>query len=295
MLINNNIYFCRFEDNGSVRINVFTKDGVSLDHIFIQDLPDKTKLRETILKGTGYNILTSRPNNVYKYIPTGEYKTVAQWITFLSPFILTDTIVKNLYENGDEIINVNPNTNTPINTGIHTYYVNALLTDRIFIYDNTNKLLHITDYIPKGTTHMVTINNTQGISSSVVPVNPLPVPNFWQKPSDNLYTANTDEITSMERNVQCVDGNILNKNFSCYNIYTDTSSRPSSSVTWGQQPYVPVTLMDGFDEGTHGCINEYGGIGKIRKVKQWGYRAHSLLAYRTSWGFETQCSYPSIK
>lgn len=106
-------------------------------------------------------------------------------------------------------------------------------TNRIFIYQSgTNKLVHITDYIPKGTTQNVTINYSQGINnitSSVIPVNPLPVPNFgYSTYIGDIGTSRKDWI----RDTKCDPGTLATNvnffknecpvrliDFDCKNVY----------------------------------------------------------------------------
>jgi hypothetical protein len=135
--------------------------------------------------------------------------------------------------------NLDNNTFFNINSSDKIYPKNSLsndkfqiisqITDRIFIYDNTNKLVHITDYIPKGTTQNVTINYTQGIiTSSVTPVNPLPVPNFYKS---NLSS-------------DCINSN---QYFSC----------PSSPDMICPDNYIIDTMNTGYQTIKYRCKNIY--------------------------------------
>lgn len=99
-----------------------------------------------------------------------------------------------------------------ISNPINVYYINVPITNRIFVYQaNNNKLLHITEYIPKGNTQKVTINYTNNngvlnVTSSVVPVNPLPVPQF-------IYDGNSGYIGNFRgddySNMKCEPGQVV--------------------------------------------------------------------------------------
>ena len=126
-------------------------------------------------------------------------------------------------------------------------------TNRIFVYQSgTNKLVHITDYIPKGTAQTVIINYTQGITSSVTPVNPLPVPNFnVQDAQDKIASDGRRDYTSGsftrptcignwiidQNDISCPKGQILDyysvtlDRGRCVNIYSETIT-PIKSISY---------------------------------------------------------------
>jgi len=116
------------------------------------------------------------------------------------------------------------------------FQITSQITDRIFIYDNTNKLVHITDYIPKGTTQNVTINYTQGINgitSSVIPVNPLPVPNFYKSNlSSDCINSNQYFSCPSSPDLICPDNYIIDTintgpqtiKYRCKNIYSTSEN-----------------------------------------------------------------------
>ena len=85
-------------------------------------------------------------------------------------------------------------------------------TNRIFVYQSgTNKLVHITDYIPKGTTQNVTIDYTQGINgitSSIIPVNPLPAPVPFSN-DFNFISYKTGQSEDTYYNSRCPQGSIV--------------------------------------------------------------------------------------
>ena len=117
-------------------------------------------------------------------------------------------------------------------------------TNRIFVYQaNNNKLLHITDYIAKGTTQnvntqKVTINYTNNngvlnVSSSVVPVNPLPVPNFYKSNlSSDCINSNQYFSCQSQPDMICPDNYIIDTintgpqtiKYRCKNIYSTSEN-----------------------------------------------------------------------
>lgn len=176
MLIGNDIYFCLYDGPNMVKIIRFNKDGQSLDNIYIENLQDKTKLRETLLKPPTQSTLTFYPSNsttsyyLYNYPYKGDTKTKTEWVNFLRQYRVTPDMIKRLYENGDEYILLNPNTITSVNIDTKLYYVNPLQTDRIFIYNDTNKLVNVTDYISREKLYELTlIKNNDTIISKLVP------------------------------------------------------------------------------------------------------------------------------
>jgi hypothetical protein len=132
------------------------------------------------------NILPSQfPLKVNMYIRYNGWtmNNIRANISFFSIPLLSLIDFKNIIFNKT----ISPTNSLNINSSPSIFYItipNDKPTNRIFVYQtNNNKLLHITDYIPKGTTQNVTINyaNNNGVlnvTSSVVPVNPLPVPQF---------------------------------------------------------------------------------------------------------------------
>jgi hypothetical protein len=289
VLINNNIYFCVFEVDNSVKINVFTKDGNSLDHIFIPNLPDKSKLIQTILNGKGLQSLPDKPYTVYKYSYNySDFKTKTQWYTLLSSYIITSVNIKNLYENGDENIVLNKNTITYVNINTQ-FYVNypSLETDRILVYQQgTNKLLHITDWIAKGTTQNVTINYTNNngvlnVTSSVIPVNRLPVPNLISDGNSggyvNGYGENRiiiyDDFAHITDTRGCPPGSIV------YNIQTKDCAWPVVGMYYNcKNPYnssePPFSPYGGWVGRSDGCnyntiTSDEGYSGMYAEAGKW--------------------------
>jgi hypothetical protein len=124
-------------------------------------------------------------------------------------------------------------------------------TNRIFVYQSgTNKLVHITDYIPKGTTQIVTIDNRlgiTGITSSVTPVNPLPVPEFRLDGNKGGYVNGYawDGNEGLTNLLSCEPGSIVNNiqtkdccwplvgmYFDCKNPYKLSESAKSPNGGW---------------------------------------------------------------
>lgn len=123
-------------------------------------------------------------------------------------------------------------------------------TNRIFVYQSgTNKLVHITDYIPKGTTQNVTINYSQSITSSVTPEYPLPVPEFRLDGNKGGYVNGygwNDYGTDGQSNLlSCEPGSIVNNiqtidccyplvgmYFDCKNPYKLSESAKSPNGGW---------------------------------------------------------------
>jgi hypothetical protein len=169
-------------------------------------------------------------------------------------------------------------------------------TNRILVYQQgTNKLLHITDWIAKGTTQNVTINYTDNgvlnVTSSVIPVNPLPVPNFnvldtgftiaddgklksvgldYEINDEKYYEDSPSFISTQtwsiirQNDKNCTKGQILNSDASrCGNIYSD-SITPIKSISYD------------VNNGTEPVLNNNGtsvncGQGVITNYTRRGY------------------------
>jgi len=147
---------------------------------------------------------------------------------------------------------------------IISFTVELNKTNRMFIYEkNSNKLLHITDYIPMSVKCIILIDikNKDNISSSVNSLNPLPVPNFSVDPNKSIHIGAEGGTF---HNIDCPIGSIVSGIYtneyggryltrfrrSCINPYTKVID---TSLTYGDEgtPYVT------------NCYNE-GGYKKIR-------------------------------
>ena len=155
-------------------------------------------------------------------------------------------------------------------------------TNRILVYQSdTNKLIHITDWIAKGTTQNITINYTNNngvlnVTSSVTPANPLPVPNFNVKLnqtenylgnlfnlSDNnlVYNNNSSRLNIVlnRGGINCVNSDIIqydrtNNTLNCSNIYNFKSS-PVNSFTLNDNN--TTKLYSDSNGTTNSCINGF--------------------------------------
>ena len=120
-----------------------------------------------------------KPSNAYRIY----MERIAQKISPDNAKLVSMDFIKFLAFNQPISRDIRYQINNPSNQ-FQIQIPNDKPTNRIFVYQtNNNRLLHITDYIPKGTTQKVTINYTNNngvlnVTSSVVPVNPLPVPQF---------------------------------------------------------------------------------------------------------------------
>ena len=148
----------------------------------------------------------------------------------------SELTVKNLDNNTSFNINSTDKIYPKISLSNDKFQINSQITNRIFIYDNTNKLVHVTDYIPKGTTQNVTIDYSQGINeitSSVTSVNPLPVPNFY-KSNLSSVCINSNQYFSCPSSPDmiCPDNNIIDTintgpqtiKYRCKNIYSTSEN-----------------------------------------------------------------------
>jgi hypothetical protein len=148
----------------------------------------------------------------------------------------SELTVKNLDNNTSFNINSTDKIYPKISLSNDKFQITSQITDRIFIYDNTNKLVHITDYIPKGTTQNVTIDYTLGINSiksSITPVNPLPVPNFYKSNlSSDCINSNQYFSCPSSPDLICPDNYIIDTintgpqtiKYRCKNIYSTSEN-----------------------------------------------------------------------
>jgi hypothetical protein len=214
------------------------------------------------------------------------------------------------------------------NTFVITIPINKP-TNRILVYESaTNKLIHITDWIAKETTQNVTINYTNNngvlnVTSSVTPVNPLPVPNFnVQKESlylqDNSLKnyANMDYENSSyselyykprcpgswiirQNDISCPIGQILNNTATeCSNIYSK-SIMPIKSINCdvnnGSEPQLLSTNINSASINCNeGVIVSYmrRGWGNLKAIPRTG-RCESPEYFNNRY-FKTKCASLSI-
>lgn len=242
MLIGDYIYFCLYDGLNMVKIIRFNKDGQSLDNIYIENLQDKSKLRETLLKPPTQSTLTFYPSNsttsyyLYNYPYKGENKTKTEWVNSLRQYRVTTNMIKNLYENGDENIILNQNTTTSVDVDTKLYYVRSSQTDRIFVYNDTNKLVHVTDYIPKGKLYELTLIKTNNTVTSKL------VPNI---PSSYVVIGNDIKGYSWEK------------------LPTKVLPEGSNNIC--------VAIGDDMIEGSNQNILLAGSVTSDNKCKVWGY------------------------
>jgi len=95
--------------------------------------------------------------------------------------ILTTNDIKNLYNDNLLTLISNEQIYRKIDLLEDNFIVTAKVTDRIFIYDNNNKIIHITDYFAKGETQKINLrysmlNGVINIQSNIIPLYPLPTP-----------------------------------------------------------------------------------------------------------------------
>jgi hypothetical protein len=143
-------------------------------------------------------------------------------------------------------------------------------TNRIFVYQSgTNKLVHITDYIPKGTIQNVTINYSQGgITSSVTPEYPLPVPQFRLDGNESPFAG--WERGGVPYTDKCKQGSIV------YNIQGFTSDTPIESMYFNcRDPYTKEVSDGGAWRGD--WVNS-----KFDITKESGYNGLYVNAYHES-------------
>ena len=174
-------------------------------------------------------------------------------------------------------------------------------TNRIFVYQSdSNKLVHITDYIPKGTTQNVYINYTQGvngITSSVTPLNPLSVPNFWHKETDNTSSngeiIGNDGVMGKFSYAICDSGSLVKIGRygtanGCLNIYIDTNNDAASSTSV-YNGYSHM-LSKNYDGNFINC-NKNNINGKIRSIQDLRF----FLGNKGFYYQQATCVYPSIR
>lgn len=198
-------------------------------------------------------------------------------------------------------------------------------TNRIFVYQSgNNKLVHITNYIPKGTTQNVTINYSHVITSSITPFNPLPVPNFnvlqgtedTIASDDSLFSRikKTYEDSSLsftetsscgktwiynQNDITCPKGQILSNDASrCVNIYSENTT-PIKSITYDVTNGTEPVLYSNNNGTSVNC-----GQGVITRYMRrgWGYTTASIRGTRCSGPnryynryYKTRCALPSIE
>jgi hypothetical protein len=219
-----------------------------------------------------------------------------------------ETLVKNTLNNTIFTLNSSDKVYQKVMLTQDTFQIqipNDKPTNRILVYESsTNKLIHITDWIAKGTTQNVTINYTNNngilnVTSSVIPVNPLSVPNFnihygeVSKSDESLYKyakmeyesssytqTNFTETTSCgkkwiynQNDITCPKGEILSNDASrCANIYSE-NIRPIKSITYNvDNGSEPVLYSD--NSGT--SVNCEQGVVTRYMRRGWGYTSASI-------------------
>jgi len=191
---NFNLWLYHLSEDRESPIFKIEKNQFNYPLIFYARIPGQTAMDEGVSYKLVSNIATPQKGIFYWYYTTmTEYNIPADYQIYrrTGGFLNFDkTNSALLLINFQNIIfnkTISPTNSLNINSSPSIFYItipNDKPTNRIFVYQkNNDKLLHITDYIPKGTTQKVTINYTNNngvlnVTSSVVPVNPLPVPQF---------------------------------------------------------------------------------------------------------------------
>jgi len=262
-----------------------------------------------------------RQDNIRNIYIEFDKPTFVYEIMLASPFKLlclksekSELTVKNLDNN--ESFNINSTEIYPnIRLSTFNFQIKPQTTDRIFVYSQSqkNKLVHVTDYIPKGTTQNVTINYLQGVKSSVIPVYPLPVPNF------NRYVSNVkapyyggDDDQGWNGGAICRGGQILeskgvqignNDSYmdgSCMSIY-DNNKIPVSSIN--NDGYQNITYYTDYNPNRFYNCEDGNDRGKIADIQFFGYEdchgacvagSRRWTTYRNTGIKIEQCAYPSI-
>lgn len=251
---------------------------------------------------SGWQERTTYFNNDYEGIRVYKNNLFQSVITssILTKNEASDIAFNQILTNITMFIRINPTIDT-----FRITIPNDKPTNRIFVYQtNNNRLLHITDYIPKGSTQKVTINYTNNngvlnVTSSVVPVNPLPVPNFniqygedsnsdkslynyakMEYESSSYTQTNFTETTLCgkkwiynQNDITCPKGEILSNNASrCANIYSE-NIRPIKSITYNvDNGTEPVLYSD--NSGT--SVNCEQGVVTRYMRRGWGYTSASI-------------------
>lgn len=277
------IFFSPYQDNN----NNWSDEGVSFklnnNNVSVPDscinyIPDPFKW---VLHGTA-----PCPYRIYRKNFFSNFSNISS--------IFTSQQAKDLIISYQPWI-ISPSNNFRLSYSPSTFFItNNKPTDRILVYQQgTNKLLHITDWIAKGTTQNVTINYTNNngvlnVTSSVIPVNPLPVPQFIidgnvsAAVGEDGGTFNLDLCTnnSIVNNIQvnhCRDNEVQGMYFNCRNPYsgkiTEAPGKWRGDIEYGCDFYTK-TKDSGFngmyaDAGRYvDKINFYGADGEIFETGQ---------------------------
>ena len=253
--------------------------------IFYARVPGQTAMDEGVSYKLVSNIATPQKGIFHWYYTTmTEYNIPADYQIYrrTGGFLNFDkTNSALLLINFQNIIfnkTISPTNSLNINSSPSIFYItipNDKPTNRIFVYQkNNDKLLHITDYIPKGTTQKVTINYTNNngvlnVTSSVVPVNPLPVPQFIRDGNDSYFVGG--ERKGIVFDNKCDTNSII------YNIQGYTTDPPIKSIFFTCKNIYNKQISDG-----GGWFNNKWDGGKFQMTEEGGYNRLYANANSTS-------------